>query len=72
MKLISVYTPSHRELKDRWFLPSFKDDYELCLHESNIEGDGTYMDSDWSRAVEFKSQTIIQALKDNLGDCFIY
>ncbi|MEI6563412.1 MAG: putative nucleotide-diphospho-sugar transferase [bacterium] len=72
MKLISTYTPSHRDLKDRWFLPSIVDDYELCIHEANIGGNGSYMEADWSRAVEFKSQIIIQTIKDNLGDCFIY
>lgn len=72
MKLISIVTPGLQELKDNWFLPSLKQDCELCLHEADIMGDSSYMDPAWSLAVERKCQTIIQAIRDNPGDSFIY
>ncbi|MEI6787292.1 MAG: putative nucleotide-diphospho-sugar transferase [bacterium] len=72
MKLISTYSPSHRPLAESWFLPSLKDDYEVFCQPNDIEGPGSYMMPGWSKAVAFKSQTIIQAIKDNRGDSFIY
>lgn len=72
MKLISIASSSHQDLTNQWFRPSLQDDYEVCLHETEATGSGAYMDEDWSRAVEFKSETIIQAIRDNLGDNLIY
>jgi MoaA/NifB/PqqE/SkfB family radical SAM enzyme len=72
MKLISVCSPSHDTLKDEWFLRTLKDDYEVCTYRCDVRGQGTYLEEDWTRAVLFKSATIIDAIQENWGDVFVY
>ena len=72
MKLIGVYSSSHETLKDEWFLPTLKDDYEVSLYPSGTRGRGTYMEEDWKKTVLFKSQKIIEAIQVNWGATFVY
>lgn len=72
MKLLCVCTKSHAHMKDAWFLPSLKDDVDLRVRQCTIEGNGTYKEADWSQAVLFKSECIVQAIKENMGDIFVY
>jgi len=72
MKLIGVFSPSHETLKDEWFLRTLKDDYEVCLYRCDVQGEGRYMQEDWSRAVLFKSAKIIEAIRENWGEVFVY
>jgi MoaA/NifB/PqqE/SkfB family radical SAM enzyme len=72
VKLVAVFTPSHERLKDEWFLRTLQDDYELRLHPCDIRGPGTYMHEDWTRAVLFKSERIIEAIEENWDDVFVY
>jgi MoaA/NifB/PqqE/SkfB family radical SAM enzyme len=72
MKLISVYTESHESLKDRWFLPTLKDDYDISVHRCEARGHGIFMETDWTEAVCFKAQKIIQAIEESWGSIFVY
>jgi MoaA/NifB/PqqE/SkfB family radical SAM enzyme len=72
MKLIAIFTPSHECLKDDWFLRTLKDDYEISLHRCDVRGHGNYLQDDWTRAVLFKSERIIEAIQDNWNDTFVY
>ena len=72
MKLIGVYTESHKILKDEWFLPTLCDDYETELHSSPVSGDGSYMEDDWVEGIIFKSDIIIESIKNNRGDVIVY
>ena len=72
MKLVSVYSESHRVFKDKWFLPSIKDDYELHLHFCPTNGQGRFMEDDWVKAIKFKAEVIIQSIKDFRGETFVY
>jgi len=72
MKLIAVYTPSHKVLLDDWFLPGLQDDFDVILHKSEIIGSGAYMQKDWSDAVLFKCDAIIDAITKNWGEVFVY
>jgi len=72
VKLIGVYTKSHRILKDEWFLASLQDNYDVELHNCDIAGSGTYMEPSWSEAVLFKSDTIINSIKKYWGEIFVY
>ena len=72
MKLFAVYSASHEALKDEWFLPTLKDDYDVRPYRCDVLGEGTYMQDDWSRAILFKSATIINAIQDNWGEVFVY
>jgi MoaA/NifB/PqqE/SkfB family radical SAM enzyme len=72
MKLITVCSASHTTLKDTWFLPTLEDDYEVRTFQCDVEGPGTYLEEDWTRAVLFKSATIVNAIEENWGDVFVY
>ena len=72
MKLISMYTESHRVFKDKWFLPSLKDDYDVDMNFCDEHQGGAYMEESWCRAVIFKVETIIQAIRKNWGEIFVY
>jgi glycosyltransferase involved in cell wall biosynthesis len=72
MKLISSYSRSHKVFVENWFLPSLKDDFVLELKELDEEGSGEFMDKKWTNAVKTKSDTIIQAIKDNWGEMIVY
>ena len=72
MKLIAVYSPSHETLKDEWFLQTLKDDYEVRLYRCDVLGEGKYRRADWSRAVRFKSAKIIETIRENWGEVFVY
>jgi TupA-like ATPgrasp/Nucleotide-diphospho-sugar transferase len=72
MKLIGVYSSSHETFKDEWFLRTLKDDYEVCLYQSEARGHGKYMEADWQQAVRFKSAKIIETIQKNWGEVFVY
>ena len=72
MKLLTVYTQSHRQMLEEWFLPTLQDDYELSSFFCDVEGGGQYLQEDWSRAVLFKSRKIIETIKENMGRVFVY
>jgi len=72
MKLISVYSESHRIFKDKWFLPTLQDDYKLEMHHCDVNGPARYMEEDWVKTVIFKAETIINAIKKYWGNIFIY
>jgi MoaA/NifB/PqqE/SkfB family radical SAM enzyme len=72
MKLISVFSPSHEILKNDWFLRTLKDDYDVRIHRCDVQGDGKYMQEDWTKTVLFKSTKIIDAIQENWGDVFMY
>ena len=72
MKLISIYTPSHQILKDHWFLPSLQDAFEISIHRCEVSGKGIYMEKDWTEAILFKCNTILDTIKKNWGTVFVY
>jgi MoaA/NifB/PqqE/SkfB family radical SAM enzyme len=72
MKLIGVFSASHQTLKDEWFLRTLKDDYDVRLYRCDVRGQGSYMQEDWTRAILFKSATIINAIQENWGEIFVY
>jgi len=73
MKLYSYYTPSHRDIKDNWFLPSFKDDFKLIIEEHAQECPaGKYMQEGWINCMMTKVDLIIRAVQENYGKVFIH
>ena len=72
MKLLYVHTPSHEKLVKEYFLPSLQPEYELIQYSKNQFGSGQFMGEDWSRAVLFKCECIIDAIRQNIGDVFVY
>lgn len=72
MKLITVYTQSHRPVFEEWAFSTLKDNYELSSFFCDVEGSGKYLEKDWTQAVLFKNQKIIETIKENWGRVFIY
>lgn len=73
MKLYSFYTPSHRILKEHWFVPSLKDDYELIFEEwPQICPSGEFMKSGWIETMHCKVDLILRAIKENWDDVFVF
>jgi hypothetical protein len=72
MKLICTYSPSHEGLLYEWFLPSLQDDYEVQSHRSDIRGQGDFLSRDWTEGVLFKANMIVEAIRQNWDDIFVY
>jgi len=73
MKLYSFYTASHKELLNKWFLPSLKDDFELILEEYLQEcPTGRYMQKGWIDCMKNKVALIIRAIEENPNQIFIH
>ena len=71
MKFISVFSESHRILKDEWLLPSITEDFDLDIRFCPDEG-GAFMEENWTKSVMFKTRTVIDVIKENWGEVFVY
>jgi hypothetical protein len=73
MKLYALYTPSHEVLKDRFFLPSIQDDFEIVLEfcEQTCPS-GKFMSEGWTDTTIRKVELIIRAIEENWGEIFIF
>ena len=74
MRLYAIYTPSHEELAQDWFLPSIQDDYELVLEKwEQTESSGNeFMENGWMQAIHKKVDFIIRAVEENWGGIFVF
>ena len=72
IKLYSLYTESHRGLKERFFDPTLPPDVELHMTFCDIPGEGRIQDPGWRRAIVRKVQVIVAAIKENWGKVFVY
>ena len=70
--LYSLFTPSHRPLQERYFEPTLPDDVDLHLEFLDHPGEGLFHDESWRRAVIFKVELILEALRRHAGDVFAY
>ena len=73
IKLYALYTPSHKILADKFFLPTIQDDFELII----VKVDQTcptaqFLERGWRQTTIQKVDLIIQAVKDNWGKVFIF
>src|SRR5438477_990077 len=67
MKLYALYTPSHEILKDKYFLPSIQDDFEIIMEfcEQTSES-AIFMSEGWTATTIRKVDLIIHAIEENL------
>lgn len=75
VKLLAVWTPTHRELAERWFIPSIRDEYDphILFHgDPPASGNGTYLDEAWRKGVRYKSRAILEFIRDHPGSVFLY
>jgi hypothetical protein len=70
--LYSLFTPSHRVLKENYFMPTLPPDVELHLRYVESEGAGLIQDASWRRAIIWKVELILEALERHAGDVFAY
>ena len=75
MKLYALYTPSHEILKDKYFLPSIQDDFEIIMEfcEQTSES-AIFMSEGWTATTMRKVDLIIRAIEENIssGEIFIF
>jgi len=72
MKLYSLYTKTHEVLAKQWFMSSLNDEFDLHMKMvSNVRG-GDYGTEAFGSAVLEKSNYIISAIQENMGEVFIY
>lgn len=73
LKLYALYTPSHKILATKYFLPSIQDDFDIVLVEaSQTSSSAQFMSHGWTATTIKKVELIIKAIKDNWGDIFIF
>ena len=70
--LHTLYTPSHRELMERFFTPSLPGDVEPRISYFESEGDGWIQDASFRRAIVRKCEVIIAAIREHWGRVFIW
>src|SRR5579871_2072697 len=73
MKLYALYTPSHEQLKDQFFLPSIQDDFDIVFEFSEQTcSSAKFMDEGWTDTTIRKVDLIIRAIEENWGSIFIF
>ncbi len=73
IKMYSLCTPSHEILRDKYFLPSIKDDYDIIIKQtSQACKSASYLKPGWNKTMLDKVNVIIDAIKDNWGKIFIF
>ena len=71
IKLYCLCTPSHERLRDEWFLPTLKDEFEIHSRYLRQDGPGEYGDPSFRLAVRKKVEMISEAIESNWGQIFI-
>lgn len=73
IKLYAFYTPSHEILKDKFFLPSIQDDFEIILEFGEQTcASARFMNEGWTDTTLRKVELIIKAIEENWGEIFIF
>ena len=73
IKLYALYTPSHEVLKDKFFLPSIQDDFEIiCEFSEQTCPSVKFMEEGWTQTTIKKVDLILRAIQENWGSIFIF
>lgn len=73
MRLYFFSSASHHVLKDEWFLPSLKDDFELVYEEAEQAcKNGEFMAAGWLETMLGKVDLILRAIRENPGEVFLH
>ena len=73
IKMYTYCTPSHEILRDNWFLPSIKDDYEIIVKYNAQEcAKAEYKEPGWHETMLSRANIILEAIEDNWDDFFIF
>jgi len=72
MKLYALYTPSHEIFKDRWFLPTLREAYELVLEKCEPYcPSGSFMSEGWMKVMSRRIDLILRAVDENPDRVFV-
>lgn len=71
-KIYIFYSPSHKKLRDKWFLPSLQDDYQVIEEFYPQDGDGNFMNKQWLKMMNHKVDLIIRGILENWGGIFVH
>jgi len=74
MKLFSIYTDQTIVFKDKWFLRTLQDDWELNLVyiKDASKGNSDYLSEEWYYCIKTKIEILIEAIKNNWNDIIIW
>lgn len=73
MKIYTFYTDNNERLLREWFLPTLKDNYPVIAKKGDQgSADGVYKENGWFYLVSQKIDLVIQAIRENWNECFIY
>lgn len=72
MKLYAIYTQSHQSMYENWFRPTLRDELEVSVVASSLEGNWEYMERGFRDAVLEKCDVILSAIDENMDRCFVY
>jgi len=73
IKMYGCYSESHEKMKDKYFLPSIKDDYFLILEKISQDcPTGEFESYGWVETMKKKTSLILRAIKENMGGFFVY
>lgn len=71
MRMYSVCSESHQQLRAEWMLGTLKDPWEIVSVDLNLRGSGAYRDADFMAAVRAKVDLLERAIDENWGQPFI-
>ncbi|MDR3647100.1 MAG: putative nucleotide-diphospho-sugar transferase [Candidatus Babeliales bacterium] len=73
IKMYALYTPSHKILVDKYFLPSIKDNFNLIIDTFKQQcPTGQFNSEGWNTTMLDKVDVIINAIKSNKNKIFIF
>lgn len=74
IKLYTIYTPSHENMYETYFLPSVPSDCELVslFCEQEDCPTGVYLSDGWGEMMKRKVDLILRGIQENLGGFFVY
>lgn len=73
MKLYTMFTNSHKEMYENYFLPSLPDEFELVAIEMPQEcSSGFFYSAGWSETCFRKIEIFIKACEENENDTFVF
>lgn len=73
MKLYTMFTDSHKEMYENYFLPSLPDEFELVSIEMPQEcSSGFFYSHGWSETCFRKIEIFIKACEENTNNIFVF
>ncbi|MFH1358883.1 MAG: putative nucleotide-diphospho-sugar transferase [archaeon] len=73
LKLYTYYTPSHEILKNKFFLSSIIDNFDIIIKKFSQEcGSAEYLSEGWRKTINNKIDMLIKAIKENWGGFFVF